>query len=191
MTDQEQEWLHQIQCGDFSAFRKIMEQYQEKLYFLALDLVGNPQDAQDMLQESFVKIFSGLQSFRGEAALGSWFYRITVNTCLDYLRKMKRESHFWDLEQNRDRVLHLMDHEVQHNPEKNLDRQTVQRLVRKAIDHLSPRERTVFILRHYHDLTLREIAETLRLAQGTVKSLHFRGIRKLQKELKTVESELE
>jgi|Deesub1362B_J571_1020462.scaffolds.fasta_scaffold05675_3 RNA polymerase sigma-70 factor (ECF subfamily) len=101
MIEQEKVWIEQIQKGDLEAFRKLMVRYQERLYALIYDFVGNPQDAEDVLQESFVKIFFGLKHFRGESSLATWMYRITVNACLDFLRGQKKGKRMVDWETHR------------------------------------------------------------------------------------------
>ncbi len=183
MKDREQEWLDRIGNGDFSAFRLLMERHQAKLYDLAVQMLGNREDAEDAVQESFVKIYQALPRFRRQSGLNTWMYRIVVNTCTDLLRKRKRRlplDDSYSLE-GRVSVRFSPGHE---DPEKNAEAEDFARLFRKAVAELSPRERAVVVLRHMEELPLQEIGRVLGLSTGTVKSLHFRAIRKLRMSLR-------
>ena len=183
MKDREQEWLDRIGNGDFSAFRLLMERYQAKLYDLAVQMLGNREDAEDAVQESFVKIYQALPRFRRQSGLNTWMYRIVVNTCTDLLRKRKRRLPLDDSYSLEGQVSARFSpgHE---DPEKNAEAEDFARLFRKAVAELSPRERAVVVLRHMEELPLQEIGRVLGLSTGTVKSLHFRAIRKLRMSLR-------
>ncbi len=173
-------------------FDRVVQLHQRKIYFLALDLTGNHHDAEDLAQEVFFKAYKSLTRFRGEAGLGTWLYRITVNTNIDRQRKrseaaMKRQRS-WDDEDNP--LPPLPDPNPDRNPEKSAEAGTIQRHIDQALNCLSPRQRTVFVLRHYQDLKLREIAALLSISEGTVKTTLFRAIRRLQQELAVYRPEL-
>jgi len=187
MTDEEQELVSQIRTGEFSAFRRLMEKHQQKIYYLALDMTGNLHDAEDLTQEIFIKAFKGLPKFRGDAKLSSWLYRIAINTIIDKHRK-KDTVLFMDYEKPVDNNVSW---NSQENPEKSAESWIMRRHIDHALQRLSNRERSVFVLRHYNDLPLQEIAENLGLSLGTVKSLIFRTIRKLQHELAFYRHELD
>ena len=185
MTEQELQLIEQVKKGDISAFRKIMETHQEKIYYLAYDMTGNRQDAEDLSQDVFIKAYHSLKKFRGDAKLSSWLYRITINTCIDKKRKKKEVAVYISDDQS-DSVndtFQYSDDNPGNNPEYLAESKLMQRNIHNALHRLSPRERSVFVLRHYNDLQLSEISNILNLSVGTVKSLIFRAIKKLQSEL--------
>lgn len=173
-------------------FDRVVELHQRKIYFLALDLTGNHHDAEDLAQEVFLKAYKGLKRFRGEAGLGTWLYRIALNTHIDRGRRksvaiMKRQRS-WDDEENP--LPPLPDRNPERNPERSAEAGVIQRHIDQALNRLSPQQRTIFVLRHYQDLKLREIASLLSISEGTVKTTLFRAIRRLQQELSAYRPEL-
>jgi RNA polymerase sigma-70 factor (ECF subfamily) len=191
MTD-ERTLVRQIQDGDASAFRELVEGYKQRVYYLALDLSGNHHDAEDLSQEVFIKAYKGIGTFRSGAKMSSWLHRITVNAYIDSKRKKARkmvtlvdkkdENDFDPLEAAAD--------EVTGNPERAAVSRAIGEDVEAALERLSDQERAVFVLRHYHDMQLKEISKTLDVAEGTVKSLLFRSIRKLRSQLSHYREEL-
>jgi RNA polymerase sigma-70 factor (ECF subfamily) len=161
------------------AFRDLVERYKRPVYFFALDLTGNHHDAEDLSQDVFIKAYRALDGFRGEASLKSWLYRITVNTYLNKRRKkalafMQLWETFADQRDERESLP---------APDARAERSTIQQHVDQALERLSPQERTAFVLRHYHECSVREVAETMAVAEGTVKSLLYRAVQKLRKGL--------
>lgn len=182
---EERELISRAQNGDMNAFRQLVEQHRRNVYYLALDLSGHPQDAEDLSQEVFIRAFRFLGNFRGDAKFGSWLYRITVNSYIGNRRKKRMpavplqnpNSHI-----GADPESYLADTATA-SPEDTTAAGDIQQHIRRALKQLSPRERAVFVLRHYCEMPLRDIAETLDIAEGTVKSLLFRAIKRLQKAL--------
>lgn len=161
-----------------AAFREIVEHYQQPLYALAYDLTGSHHDAEDLSQEVFIKAYRALSDFRGEAQLFSWLYRITVNTYLNRQRKKAlRFRQLWD-----DFSRTARD-DPPPGPDDAAEAETMRRHVDAALDRLSPRERSAFVLRHYHDLPIKEVAAQMDVAEGTVKSLLYRATQKLRSAL--------
>ncbi len=165
-----------------SAFQELVETHKKRVYYLALDLTGNHHDAEDLSQEVFIKAFRSIGDFRGDAKPGSWLYRITVNTFIDE-RRRKKLMMTKLMEYFRDDIGGLWAGRHAPNPEQKAENHLMQEYLDGALNLLSPQERAVFVLRHYEDLRLKEISQILHLAEGTVKSVLFRGIRKLQKAL--------
>ncbi len=169
--------------SDKRVFREVVEQHKQQVYYLALDLAGNHADAQDLSQEAFLKAYKAVDKFRGDSKLGSWLYRITVNCFIDMKRKRqilttnledKHEAEFIGSSKSK--------HELA-KQERGLEGAMLQKNIEKALAQLTPRERSVFVLRHYQEFSLKEIAGVLSIAEGTVKSLLFRALQRLQKEL--------
>mgnify|MGYP001209348543 CR=1 FL=1 len=172
--------------GDEKAFRELVERYKKKVYFLALDMVGNSIDAEDISQEVFLKVFRSFATFRRGAKLGSWLYRVTYNASIDHLRRRAAAP-----EAVADEVLEAGSQTAPsgptwssvEDPAKTAECKLLQDRIARALDKVSPQEKAVFLLRHYDDLMLKDIASSLGLSLGSVKSYLFRAVRKLQKEL--------
>ncbi|OQX95447.1 hypothetical protein B6I21_05400 [candidate division KSB1 bacterium 4572_119] len=185
MLREEQVLVQRARDGDRTAFRELVERYKKQIYYLAYDLTGNHHDAEDLSQEVFIKVFRSLKKFRGDAKLSSWLYRITVNTCISKQRKkslaaMQLRENF-EQEGETDKQFHSSGQNA--NPEKGAESGLMRKNIETALTNLSPREKSIFVLRHYHDLPLKEIAATLNINIGTVKSMLFRAIKKMQHEL--------
>ncbi len=184
--------VQRAQQGDKVAFRELVERYKKKIYYLAYDLTGNFHDAEDLSQEVFIKMFRFLPRFRGEAKLSSWLYRITVNTYLSR-RRRNQVSSLLRLESFAEEGENLQNFQLDDNrssPEQAAEETLMQQHIEQALSKLTPRERSIFTLRHYHDLPLKEIAVTLKINLGTVKSLLFRALKKMQTELAFYKEEL-
>lgn len=171
--------------GDRTAFREIVEANRKKIFYFAYDLTGSRQDAEDLSQEVFLKAFRSLEKFRGQASLSSWFYRITLNTFLDQKRKLSflAEKKKQELDEHNITAISLDRGNPVGNPENYAESRQIQLHIEQALEKLSPRERSVFVMRHYHGMAVKEVAGILSISGGTVKSLLFRAIKKLQKEL--------
>ena len=193
MVTDEKELIQRLARGDRSAFREMVETHKKKIYFLALDMVGNPADAEDVSQEVFLRVFRSFKTFKQDAKLGAWLYRITYNASIDHLRKRAVTP-----EPMADEALEarFQNHPQVTEPQTFLDpaaaaeRTLLQDRIEKALGNVSPREKAVFLLRHYEDLSLKEIAESLELTVGSVKSYLFRAVRKLRTELVPYQTEV-
>jgi len=171
--------------GDPRAFRELVESYKKKVYYLALDMAGNPVDAEDISQEVFLKVYRSFSTFRKGAKLGSWLYRVTYNASIDHLRKRGAapEPVADDVLETRSREDSGLPGAVPSDPAAAAESSQLRDRIDRALDKVSPQEKAVFVLRHYDDLMLKDIAESLGLSIGSVKSYLFRAVRKLQKEL--------
>ena len=156
-----------------ASFQGVVEQHKRSLYALAYDLTGSHHDAEDLSQEVFLKAYRARHRFRGEAQLSTWLYRITVNTYLNQRRKkVLRFRTLWDDFSDTPRPAEATDRQAEAS--------AMRAHVEAALAQLSPRERSAFVLRHYHEMPLKEIAATMEISDGTVKSLLFRAARKLR-----------
>ena len=186
---EEQDLIYQVQSGNRNAFRQLVEEYKSKVYYLAYDLTGNHTDADDLSQEVFIRIFHSIANFRHESKFSTWVYRVTINCWLNmkksvgYKSRGKQES----LESN----VYLNEQKVsEHNPVQDAEKADLHKFIKNALHRLSPKEKSVFIMRHYHDLSLKDIGVALNISVGTVKSVLFRAIKKLQKQLAGYKNEL-
>ena len=188
----ENELIARARDGDVSAFRQIVEAYKKNIYFLALNLSGNHETAEDISQDVFIKVFRSLKKFRGDSKFSSWLHRITVNTFLSQYRKksstLLRQADDINEEAVKGQVIDQTTEGM--NPERSTESRMIAMHIEKALDRLSPRERTVFVLRHYEHKKQREIAEMLDVTVGTVKSTLFRALQRLRSELSFYREEL-
>ena len=180
MAKDEIELIRRLQSGDVAAFRELVEANKRRLFALAYDLVGNAQEAEDVSQEAFIKVYRAIGSFRGDARLSSWIYRIVVNLCLN--RRRKKSLTVMELREDFENDGALTNAGGD-NPEQHTEARLLQRHLRRALRKLSPQQRAIFTLRHDQDLPLKEISSIMKISEGTVKSQLFRAVGKLQQAL--------
>lgn len=184
MAENDQILVDRIKNGDINAFQELVEQHKKKVYYLAYDITGDHHEAEDVSQEVFVKVFRSLNSFRRDAKMSSWLYQITVNSSIDNLRKKSSKPEIsMDTIEKANIDYTPMGGGVDMDPERSAEFLLLQKHISNALQRISPKERSVFVMRHYNDLKLREIAEILDVSLRTVKALLFRAIKKLRKEL--------
>jgi len=160
---------------------------------LALNLTRRPEDARDIYQEAFLKVYRNLHRFRFECSFYTWLYRVVTNVCLDHLRRRntRREDQAPELSATGDGVpTDFFDRQpesrVEADPERALMGREIGRHIARALTRLSPRERMVFELKHYHGLRLRAIGEMLGTSEETVKNSLFRATHKLRAQLEAL-----
>ena len=192
MIDNEADLIQRLRSGEAPAFRELVETHKQRVFALAYDFTGNVQDAEDLSQEAFIKVFRSIGGFRGEAQLSSWLYRIVVNLAINRRRKKAvTKMELWDTFEGD--AYHGPQPEAapEANPEKMAEASFMRRHLRRALDKLSSQQRTIFILRHDNDLPLQQISQILEISEGTVKSQLFRALRKLQQHLAFYRDDLE
>ena len=163
--------IKQAQKGDQAAFMQLVESYHKRIFNIGLRMLGNPDDAADMAQETLLKIYRRLADFRGEAAFSTWVYRVAVNTCKDMLRSAcrRKEITFTDFcGEDDDIVFNIPDY--RNLPEHQYEEQLSAQRLRELIDALDPRFRIVILLREIGGLNYGEIAAAVNISEGTVKS---------------------
>ena len=178
--EEEARIIRRVLDGDTDAFEWIVTEYQRNVYNLALRMVRNSEDAQDMAQEAFIKAYSSLSGFRGDSRFSVWLYRIVSNVCLDFLRKQGKNqtvSLTADEDDGDDAQLDIADSSA--SPETLLERKMTREAVARGLDTLSPDMRQILLLREMQGLSYDEIGQTLGLEAGTVKSRIFRARKKL------------
>jgi len=178
--------VRKAQVGDRLAFDELVRRYDRDVLRLALNLVHRQEDARDIYQESFLRVYRNLHRFRFECSFYTWLYRITTNVALDYLRR--RASHPEDqapvpLEENK-RERDFFDRQpamnAASNPERSFLGQELGKRIQEAMKTLSARERTVFEMKNYQGFKLRAIGDLLGTSEETVKNALFRATRKLR-----------
>ncbi|MCL6647985.1 MAG: sigma-70 family RNA polymerase sigma factor [Chloroflexi bacterium] len=175
-TGSDEYWVGRA-LDDPEAYAVLVERYQTRIYSLCLRLTGSPDDAADLAQETFLRAYRGLKTFRLGARFSPWLYKIAVNLCLNY-RKGKATQPALPLHDQ------LRSGEV--SPERQAEQQELRAQLLHAVDQLPPNYRAVIVLRHLHDLPYEEIAEALGVPLGTVKTWLFRARERLQQQLAPV-----
>ena len=185
MRNEEERLIKLAREGDVNAFRELVQRHMKKIYYLCYDLTRNHHDAEDLSQEVFIKVFHSIKKFRGSAKFSSWIHRIAVNTFIDKDRKYTPPLDSFEEEFSDDVKVAKppVDHEPNHNPEQKAETGLMQKHLDSALKELPNQQRSVFVLRHYQYLSLKEIAEMLKISEGSVKSSLFRAIRRLQDSL--------
>jgi len=183
--------IRQAQQGNTAAFEELVRNYDRPVLRLAIHLTGSHEDGQDIYQEAFLRAYINLARFRFECSFYTWIYRIVTNLCLDHLRK--KHSRGRDLVTTispdgveEDVLDRMPDQSPSASPERNLAGRELRRTIRSALRKLSPRERMVFELKHYHGMRLRTVAGILNTTEGTIKNTLFRATHKLRADLSAV-----
>lgn len=167
--------VEQAKRGDKEAFGYLVEKYEKKIFSLALRICGQREEAEDLAQEIFLKVYQKLNTYQGEAAFSTWLYRVAANTCFDRLRQLKREMSIQKEFNEREFYKKAL------NPEEEfLNRQEILN-IEKALQTLPEDLRLVLLLREQYGLRYEEIAKALSLNLGTVKNRIFRAREKLRK----------
>jgi len=172
-------------AGDASAFSELVERYERKIYRLAKHITQNDEDAEDVLQESFMKAYTHLDSFQGDSKFYTWLVRIAVNEALMKLRKRKTDRTV-SLDEPQDTGEDLVAREIavwDDDPEKKYSREELADILNKAVESLKPSFRTVFVLRDIEELSTEDTAETLGISVPAVKSRLLRARLQLRERL--------
>jgi RNA polymerase sigma-70 factor (ECF subfamily) len=181
----ETELIREAQKGSRTAFEALVRQYDQPVLRLALRLTGSEQDAQDIHQEAFLKAYRYLANFRFECSFYTWIYRIVTNLCLDHLRKrqVRKEDAPVSVDASGEEynlLDQVPDGRAGANPERDLMRRQLGARISCALEKLTPRERMVFELKHYHGMKLRTVGEILNTTEETAKNTLFRATQKLR-----------
>ena len=181
----ETDLIREAQAGSRTAFDVLVRQYDQAVLRLAMHLTGSEQDAQDIQQEAFLKAYRYLGNFRFECSFYTWIYRIVTNLCLDHLRKrnVRKEDAPVAVDASGEeysRLEQFADVRSGANPERDLMRRELGRKIGTALSALTPRERMVFELKHYHGLKLRTVGEMLNTTEETAKNKLFRATQNLR-----------
>ena len=175
----ENEIIRSVLRGNVNDFEKLVTAYVKNVYNIALKMVGDPDDAADMTQETFIKAYRALSGFRGDSKFSSWLYRIASNVCLDFLRSRSRHPQvsLSTVDEDDRATFELPD--MRQNPEEQLMKKLGMEAVRRGLEQLPEQQRQILVLRELGGLSYAELAQTLGLEEGTVKSRIFRARKRL------------
>ncbi len=176
--------IRAAQAGDHAAFEQLVRAYDQSVLRLAMNLLRSPEDAHDVYQEAFLRVYKNLQSFRFDCSFHTWLYRIVTNLCLDHMRKRKVRKEDTAILATADGPLDRMDavpeERVDGDPQRYLFSGQIRRRIKEVLGELTPRERMVFELRHYQGLRLRRIGEVLGTTEEAAKNCLFRATQKMR-----------
>ena len=179
--------IRAAQAGDQYAFEKLVQLYDQGVLRLAFNLLRSAEDASDVYQEAFLRVYRNLHSFRVDCSFHTWLYRIVTNLCLDHLRKRKvrkEESTVLDTSDGPvDRMEVVAEDRAEGDPQRHLFTRQLSARIRTALADLTPRERMVFEMRHSQGMRLRAIGEVLGTSEEAAKNCLFRATQKMRSAL--------
>ena len=170
--------VERFQNGEIRVFDEIVDRCQKYVYNLAYRFTHNYEDSHDISQEVFMKVFKSLNRLNNSSAFDAWLRRVTVNTCMDYLRRRRNEYSVEDFDCLADSFIVVGNGT---RPDKPVENGELGVVISRAVDQLPGRQKKVFMLRHYEGLALKDIARNLNCSLGTVKAHLFRATRRLRK----------
>src|SRR5262249_45472663 len=173
---------------DAAAFEQLVHQYDRAVLRVAIRLTGSAQDGQDLYQEAFLRAYLKLPRFRFECSFYTWIYRIVTNLCLDHLRRKRLRYRystalFSPAGDQHDLLDQVCDERPLANPEHSFAARVLHEHLIRALAMLSPRERMVFELKHYHGMQLKTVAGILNTTERTAQNALFRATQKLRSQL--------
>lgn len=183
VTTEDNTLVAQARAGDQRAFQRLVERYQRKVYGVALGMLHDPEDAMDVTQEAFIRVHRYLDRFQGSSSFFTWLYRITVNLCIDHIRREgKAQTVDYD-----DSMAHtgaetsqLIPWSADGNPARSMDRKQLRQAIDRALATLSPKHRAVILMREVEGLSYAEMAEVMQCSKGTIMSRLFHARRRMQ-----------
>jgi RNA polymerase sigma-70 factor (ECF subfamily) len=180
----EPELIRAAQQGDQRAFEQLVRSYDQSVLRLATNLLRSPEEANDIYQEAFLRVYKNLHTFRFDCSFHTWLYRIVSNLCLDALRKRKVRREESSVVETSDGPLDRMDavpeRRADSDPERRMESQELKQRIREVLGGLTPRERAVFEMRHYQGMRLRTIGEVMGTSEEAAKNCLFRATQKMR-----------
>jgi RNA polymerase sigma-70 factor (ECF subfamily) len=187
MESNEKELLLKAKQGDQFAFEQLVYRYDQSVLSIAMQFVNDPDEAKDIYQEVFIRVFKGLKKFEFRSEFSTWIFRIATNVCLTHKSRSKGQmkvSIFKDSTDESDAFSfkEIVDNSV--SPEEQTSSKNLGEFIDEAVGNLSERQKITFVLKHYEGYKIREIAEMLNCKEGTVKKYLFDAVKNLKKQLK-------
>ena len=182
MNEQEKVLIKRAQEGDKMAFQEIMKVHGQKMLGLAYKFTKNHQDAEDLYQETFLKIYKNLQTFRFESEFSTWAYRVLANLAYNSFRKQK-SNQIADLDDGDRDMWETIPGDKMDNADTEIYSESLREQIYSAITQLSQKQKTVFIMKYYEGKKIKDIAGVLGTTEGTIKKYLFRAIQKMRQTL--------
>lgn len=173
------------QSGNLDAFEQLIQRYDRKVFSLAATYVHSADDAKDIFQEVFIRVYRGLPQFELRSEFSTWLYRIATNVCLSHRTRAKRHHHssIQSEGDDEDGVSHGVTLRSTDKVDRTVEDADLHGHIKEALQELSPRQRLVFLLKHYEEFKLREIAQMTGLSEGTVKKYLFEATSRIRTRL--------
>jgi len=168
------------------AFEELIMRYQHKVYNTTFRMLGNHDDALDMAQETFIRVYKSLTSFRKNSSFSTWLFRITTNICRDELRKRQRKLKTLSISGGEEKNKIILGDDEKNNPEKISMSKELSTTIQEKVNQLPTEQKMVFVLREFQDLSYQEIADILDISIGTVKSRLSRARKALREDLNKI-----
>lgn len=167
------ELIEEFRHGNDKAFNLLVLRYQEKIYWVVRRLLPDHDEADDVVQDIFVKVYRSLNTFKGDSSFYTWLYRIAMNLSLNEIRRKKTRRTF-SLDEN------VAQHESKDPlPLEMMEREERTKLIKEAIERLPEKQKKVFVLRYYEELPYEEISKILKTSVGGLKANYFHAVRKI------------
>jgi RNA polymerase sigma-70 factor (ECF subfamily) len=167
--------IDRVKEGDREAFMALTRAHQKSVFLVAFSFFHNREDALDIVQETFLRLYKKIHLFNRDKNFKNWLMQITKNLCIDHYRKNAKKDFLID----RDKRVEEMNISAREKVENHQDA-PLKDVITSCLNQLTEKQRNIFMMKHYNDLEYREIAEILNIAMGTVKSLHFKAVRNLR-----------
>jgi len=166
------ELVEAFRNGDLTGFNELVRRHQERVYWVARRVMGKHDDAADVVQDVFVRMFKALKGFRGDSEFSTWLYRIAMNVSLNAVRakRVKDFIRYDDTIESRSEEL----------PDAELLRNEYQTVLERAIQRLPPKQKLVFIMRYYDEMPYEQMAKLLKKSVGGLKANYFHALKKVQ-----------
>lgn len=174
--EKDQVIIDRLKAGDSGVIDEIVDKYKNPLFAFIIRMVNNYDLAEDIFQETWIRVIRHIHTFRGDAKFSTWLFQIAGNLCRDMIRKNKRRSYV-PLDEAK---------EILRTPSDSIEDSSRMEFVREIVAGLPVKMREVIVLRYYHDFSIKEISEILRCSEGTVKSRTFRAIEIIRKKRKVL-----
>ncbi len=180
----------QAQKGNQSAFEELVYRYDRNVLSITIKYANNEDDAKDLYQEVFIRVYRGIKNFKFQSEFSTWLFRITTNVCLTYKSRSKEHLRVsidkdFDEEENEFNTTKELVYDGS-SPEEISSGANLGEIVNAAVESLSPKQKMTFVLKHYEGYKIREIAEMLNCKEGTVKKYLFDATKNLKKKLSPV-----
>jgi RNA polymerase sigma-70 factor, ECF subfamily len=179
MTTNDQVYIDKILDGDTSAFNVLVNRYKDLVYTLSLRMMKNREDAEEVAQDTFIKTYSSLNKFKGDSKFSTWIYRVAYNTCLDRLKKIKRQHYTVAIDEYTEHQVKTIDNALD-----KIEAQEKQQAIKNCLELLSSEDSFLLTLYYFEELSLDEISKIIGIKPNNVKVKIFRCRKKLATILK-------
>jgi len=173
-TNDDQKLIKAIINGDTRAYTQLVDRYKDLVYTLALRMLKNREEAEEVAQDAFIKVYKSLEKFKGDSKFSTWIYRVTYNTCLDRIKKNKKHINDVPIDKFTEHKLEAVDNALE-----NMIKAERSELVKQCVDKLPSESAYLLTLFYFEELSLEEIAKIINIEANTVKVKLFRARKKL------------